>query len=150
MAAKRTNARATTSAARSAVGVDLDDAAFQAGLRDAVRRMTLRAESDLVRLGTTVQNEARKLCPVDTGRLRSSIMASGLQHDSRGAYVRVGTNVHYAGHVEFGTRYSPAQPYMRPALLQSKAGDLNYSGGEPKRHGVVQIITTRRSRRRSS
>lgn len=117
MAAKRPTSRASTSAARKGAGVDLDDAAFQAGLRQAVRRMEVRGERDLARLGLTVQNEARKLCPVDTGRLRSSISSSGLQRDSRGAYVRVGTNVHYAGHVEFGTRHSPAQPYMRPALL---------------------------------
>lgn len=96
--------------------MDLDDRAFRAGLRKAVDGMVLRSRGDLSRLGLLVQNEARKLCPVDTGRLRSSI-----QHvpgeDSRGPYVDVGTNVEYGPHVEYGTATSAAQPFMRPALL---------------------------------
>lgn len=99
--------------------VEVDDEAFKAGLVAALRRVQLRTEGQLVQLGLAVQNEARKLCPVDTGRLRASIQSSGLQRDTRGAYVQVGTNVFYAGFVEFGTRRSPAQPYMRPALLQA-------------------------------
>lgn len=108
--------RARTGAARAAVGVDLDDEAFQRGLRDAVKRMELKSEADLQRLAIRVQNEARKLAPVDTGRLRSSIQHT-MGRDSRGPYAEVGTNVHYARHVEFGTVHSPAQPYLRPAFL---------------------------------
>jgi HK97 gp10 family phage protein len=98
-------------------GIEWDDAKFQAALKRTLKRFEVKVEGDLVTLGIVVQNEARKLCPVDTGRLRSSIMSSGLQRDGKGAYVRIGTNVHYAGHVEFGTRFMAAQPYMRPALL---------------------------------
>lgn len=105
-----------TGAARRAAGVDLDDAAFRAALPVALAAIRLRTEADLSRLGLIVQNEARKLCPVDTGRLRSSI-----QHqpgrDARGPYVDVGTNVEYAPFVEYGTSRTWAQPYMRPALL---------------------------------
>lgn len=98
-------------------GVQWDDAEFQAALGKTLKRFQLKVEGDLTRVGIAVQNEARKRCPVDTGRLRSSIISSGLQRDTRGAYVRVGTNVHYAGHVEFGTRFMAAQPYLRPGLL---------------------------------
>lgn len=101
--------------------LDWDDAAFQAAFKVTMRKFELRTERELVVLGITVQNEARRLCPVDTGRLRSSIITSGLQRDSRGAYVEVGTNVEYAGHVEFGTRFMRAQPYIRPALLAALA-----------------------------
>lgn len=102
--------------------VDFDDAAFQAGLKRALARLALRTERDLVVLGLKVQNGARERCPVDTGRLRSSIVTSGLQRDGQGAYVEVGTNVFYAGFVEFGTRRMAAQPYLRPALLEAAHG----------------------------
>lgn len=96
----------------------LDDKAFRAALERELRGIGARTEQDLIRLGIRVQNQARKYCPVDTGRLRSSI-----QHvpgrDARGVYVDVGTNVEYAPHVEFGTQRQAAQPYLRPALLDA-------------------------------
>lgn len=66
----------------------------------------------LARLGNRVLSVAVALCPVDTGRLRSSIemVFVGV------LAVRVGTNVEYALYVEMGTRDSPAQPFLRPAL----------------------------------
>lgn len=100
---------------RQSTTLDVDSEAFLRGLRGAVSRMTLDGERGLLRLGLRVQNEARKFCPVDTGRLRSSI-----QHvpgrDDRGPYVDVGSNVKYAPFIEFGTFRAMAQPYLRPAL----------------------------------
>lgn len=102
----------------SGTSITIDDRAFQKGLQDAAGRMKLRGRAELVKLGLRVQNEARILCPVDTGRLRSSIqMVEG--QDGRGVYVTVGTNVEYAAFVEFGTRFMAAQPYMRPALAKA-------------------------------
>jgi len=105
--------------AGQAVTVQYDDEAFRKGLARALGGLRLRTERDLTVLGLRVQNRARELCPVDTGRLRSSIQTSGLQRDGRGAYIKVGTNVFYAGFVEFGTSRMPAQPYLRPALLEA-------------------------------
>ncbi len=48
-----------------------------------------------------VQREAKGRCPVDTGRLRSSIRATFY---ADGLAAEVGTDVEYAPHVEFGTR----------------------------------------------
>jgi HK97 gp10 family phage protein len=110
------NSRARTAAKRGASSVDLDDSAFQAALAAAVKTLKVNAAGDLQRLGLRVQNEARRLCPVDTGRLRSSITMTEGQ-DAHGPYVEVGTNVSYAAYVEYGTAHSPAQPYMRPAML---------------------------------
>ena len=45
-----------------------------------------------------VENEAKKLCPVDTGQLRGSIT-----HEVAEKEGRVGTNVEYAPYVEYGT-----------------------------------------------
>lgn len=107
--------------------IDVDDDQFQAGLRQALAGLKLSSEQQLTRLGLDVQNRARQLCPVDTGRLRSSVQSSGLSRDSRGAYVQVGTVVEYAAFVEFGTKYQRAQPYLRPALAEAVAAA---SGGQ--------------------
>lgn len=98
--------------------VDVDDRAFRAGLERAFRRMELDSEKGLQRVGLKVQRAAKELCPVDTGRLRSSIaLAPG--RDRRGPYVDVGTNVVYALPVEFGSHGRPGQPFMRPALAEA-------------------------------
>lgn len=69
----------------------------------------------LARSAISVEGAAKRLCPVDTGRLRSSIHHE-LGQDSRGLVARIGTDVEYAAHVEFGTRHNRAQPFLRPAL----------------------------------
>ena len=114
--------------ARPTTTVDMDDAAFRKALPAALNRIKLRTEGDLSRLGLLVQNEARKLAPVDTGRLRASIQHTP-GRDSKGAYVDVGTNVEYAVFVEYGTSRSPAQPYMRPALLLAAREWERIAGG---------------------
>jgi HK97 gp10 family phage protein len=69
----------------------------------------------LTKKAIMVDRAAKNLCPVDTGRLRSSINWR-LGVDGRGLYATIGTNVEYAPYVEFGTRYMAAQPFLRPAL----------------------------------
>jgi HK97 gp10 family phage protein len=99
--------------------VSVDDDRFQVALRREMSDWKIRSERDLVRVGLQVQNYARELCPVDTGRLRASIqMDSG--RDGVGPWVSIGTNVEYAPYVEFGTRYMSPQPYMRPAVLMAR------------------------------
>lgn len=70
---------------------------------------------ELARRTIRVHRAALNLCAVDTGRLRASV-AWRLANDSQGLLGIVGTNVEYAPHVEFGTRYMAAQPFLRPAL----------------------------------
>lgn len=69
----------------------------------------------LLRKAIQVESAAKRLCPVDTGRLRSSITHS-LEQDSGGLVAFVGTNVSYAIYVELGTKNQRPQPYLRPAL----------------------------------
>jgi HK97 gp10 family phage protein len=69
----------------------------------------------LLSLAIQVETAAKRRCPVDTGRLRSSI-SHELRVDSTGLHAVIGTNVIYAPYVEYGTWRSPAQPYLRPAL----------------------------------
>ncbi len=56
----------------------------------------------LRKAGISVQNEARKLAPVDTGLLRSSI-ASEVREDLASMQARIGTSVFYAPFQEYGT-----------------------------------------------
>lgn len=72
----------------------------------------------LARSAVKVDRSAKNLCPVDTGRLRASINWR-LANDSRGLLAIIGTNVDYAPHVEFGTRYQRAQAFLRPALASA-------------------------------
>lgn len=73
------------------------------------------AHNEVTKLAIRVQNGAKRLCPVDTGRLRSSIVYE-VAATGRTITARIGTNVEYAGYVEFGTRHMRARPYLRPAL----------------------------------
>jgi len=81
-------------------------------LEDITKKLT----SGLAKAVLVVERQAKEDCPVDTGRLRSSITSevSGLEG-------KVGTNVEYAGFVEYGTVKRPATPYLFPALEKSKS-----------------------------
>jgi len=93
----------------------------------------------LHRAAFMVEADAKRLCPVDTGRLRASISTRvdaknfialvGIEHgraigklgagDAR-LIADVGPDVHYARWVEMGTVNQAPQPYLRPALEKNK------------------------------
>ena len=64
--------------------------------------------------GEAVADEARTMCPVDTGNLRDSIAVSA---GDSGA--QISANTDYAAYVEFGTYKMAAQPFLVPALINS-------------------------------
>ena len=68
-------------------------------------------ERALEKVGLVAEGYAKRLCPVDTGRLRNSI-THALEGDRA---VLIGTDVEYGRYVELGTTRSKAQPYLRPA-----------------------------------
>lgn len=74
---------------------------------------------DLLRRAIRVESAAKRLCPVDTGRLRASI-THDLSEDVRGLFAQVGTDVEYAKYVELGTSRMSAQPFLRPALRAAR------------------------------
>lgn len=70
-------------------------------------------------------SEAKKLCPVKTGRLRSSITGETRQEKNE-VFGIVGTNVEYAPPVEYGTSRMRAKPYLFPGIQQGVAAFGDY------------------------
>lgn len=69
----------------------------------------------LEEVGQVAEGYAKRLCPVDTGRLRNSI-THVTRYGAKAVYI--GTNVEYAAYVELGTRMQKPQPYLRPAASE--------------------------------
>lgn len=79
--------------------------------------------------GHMVEGMAKRLTPVKTGQLRRSINSQVV-----GDEARVGTNVHYAPYVEYGTRRpTKEQPYLRPALDNNRNKIIRLYGEEIRR-----------------
>lgn len=70
----------------------------------------------LYQTGLRVQSRAKRNCPVDTGRLRSSIQTTAPFFENGMPTVSVGTNVNYAIFVHNGTRYMRGRPFLTDAL----------------------------------
>lgn len=69
----------------------------------------------LEEVGLVAEGYAKRLCPVDTGRLRNSIThALG----AGGLTVYIGTNVEYGPYIELGTSKREARPFLRPAAQE--------------------------------
>jgi HK97 gp10 family phage protein len=90
------------------------------GLQKALKKMPHLITEELgkavLELVLLVEEVAKRHCPVDTGNLRSSI--TPVIESWAAGYV--GTNVEYAPYVEYGTRRTPAQPFLEPAFLEGK------------------------------
>lgn len=84
-------------------------------LRELFESPSGEVAKDLQRRALRVEGAAKRLCPVDTGRLRSSI-TNELGTDAEGLVAVIGTDVEYAPYVELGTSRMAAQPFLLPAL----------------------------------
>jgi hypothetical protein len=80
--------------------------------RASVRAASVRAAAQEMQIGARmVQNRAKILAPVDTGRLRASI-----SKDVNSLSFKVFSNVEYAGYVNDGTRPHVIRPRHKQAL----------------------------------
>lgn len=84
---------------------------FVSHTKDALNGMAKAKARALEIIGGKAESYAKKLCPVDTGRLRNSITHAQFDENTE----VIGTNVEYAPYVELGTHKQKAQPYLRPA-----------------------------------
>jgi len=80
-------------------------------LQDFLRNIKPDVEKELDAIGFEMVDLARSLAPVDTGALRDSIYAR-----ASGFELEFGNAVDYGMYQEFGTRFQPGTPHIRPAL----------------------------------
>lgn len=106
---------------------NINTRAYERGLRRALGGMSDDVKRAVERTRIDVQNEARRRAPVDTGRLRSSIVSRAEGRGRSVGYV-VGTNVNYAAAVEYGTAPHVIKPKHKKALFWPGA-----------RHPVAQV-----------
>lgn len=80
------------------------------------RRLERRTNMVLGATARAIETQAKQRVPVDSGALRDSIRA---EQQSPGHWqVGAGDNeAWYAGLVEYGTRRTPARPYLTPAAV---------------------------------
>lgn len=99
------------------VDLKVDSAEFLDSLDAYNEFVSTQLKNTLKTCALGIERDAKKNCPVDTGRLRGSISTDLSQINSYEA--SVGTNVEYAVHVEYGTHKQSAKPYLRPAYNQN-------------------------------
>lgn len=108
---------------------------------------------DLMRRGQRVQNAARRLCPVDEGRLRASI-STEIRGSGQRLEVRIGTNLKYGIYVEKGTGiYAGRGPIKAKGggLLRwpnkggTSSGGRRYSGGKTASHVYARSVKGQRA-----
>jgi HK97 gp10 family phage protein len=96
------------------ITLDLAGAAeFQQAIARFDAEMQRQVHKQLTEWAGSVQAEARRLVPVRTGYLRSTIYARVQEWTAE-----VGAEAAYAANVEFGTRYAMAQPFLQPAVQE--------------------------------
>jgi HK97 gp10 family phage protein len=94
------------------INLDLSGAEeFQQAIAHFDADMQKRVQEQLARWAETVTAEARRLVPVRTGYLRSTIYAR-----TQAWIAEIGAKASYASNVEFGTRYAAAKPFLNPAV----------------------------------
>src|SRR5699024_7891788 len=90
------------------------------GADELVRSIRDRLGADrvvpVIRRNTTqAQKTAMRLAAVDTGFMKRSIT---MRVDISGLAGYIVAGAEYSPYVEFATRYTPAQPFMRPAARE--------------------------------
>lgn len=96
----------------------------RAALRQVLMGQQGPVGRDLALKSQRIVNAAKRRCPVDRGRLRSSIRYT-LIVDDKGLYSLIGTDVEYAIFVHEGTR----PHFPPPGKLQPWAGRHGFPGG---------------------
>ena len=104
--------------------------------RDHTQAFDRLIEKALVTIGGLIEGDAALRAPRKTGRLagsityatkseQSAVEAPATNRDKIGKpskehEVWVGTNVEYAEYMEYGTKFTGKQPYLRPAMDRNR------------------------------
>lgn len=81
----------------------INSGTVKASLGAAIDGYIERIRPGAAAAGKIIQADAKRRAPVDTGTLRRSIKSRVLEQDGA-VVVQVGSNLHYAIHVEYGHR----------------------------------------------
>lgn len=92
---------------------------YESNIDKAVDNIRLAKQRTLTAIGQNVVSGATLLSPVDTGNLRQSLTYKVMLNE-----VQIGTNVEYAPYIELGTVKMNAQPFLEPAVSQSKIENI--------------------------
>jgi len=105
----------------------------KAVLRRVIDGMDEKVSAALREVAEVIKEDAKTLCPVDTGSLRASIRREAVARPAgdiwevgvrAGGYVtnpKTRRKVDYAKYVEFGTSRTRPKPFLRPATLSNRA-----------------------------
>lgn len=87
-------------------------------VKDNLRKLlaiSREGATDVAMQGALVfERGAKGRAPVDTGKLRASIVSE--PDDNEAGLAHCFTNTEYAPHQEFGTAYQPGTAFMRPTM----------------------------------
>lgn len=93
---------------------------YDSGFAAVAERIRENIEEIIAAGAEGVAQSARDMCPVDTGKLQSSINVS-----VNGSSADISADTDYAAYVEFGTSKAAPQPYLVPALLLNSESVLS-------------------------
>lgn len=86
---------------------------FKDNSKEVLEALAEAKKRGLEAIGITAEGHAKKITPVDTGRLRNSI---GHATDDEAAYI--GSNVEYAPYVELGSRGREGKHMLQMAATE--------------------------------
>lgn len=92
----------------------------EARIDDLLRGPKGEVASTMLFFAQRTETLAKRLCPVDTGRLRGSITHTRVFNRQDVLVVRIGSAVRYARFVHQGTRHTRGRPFLSRALAQQR------------------------------
>lgn len=100
-------------------GFDVDEAKARAQMERAAKRLYAHAEGVLLDQQETLRDRILARAPKGpTGNLRRNVFVEVVSSKT-GPVLKGGVNgLPYPVFVEFGTKYMPPQPFLRPALAE--------------------------------
>ena len=126
-----------------AVTVHIDVSAVTASLEEYLRATEGKMLSALEAGAKVIQAEAKRRAPVDTGGLKKSIKTAA-RMEGREAVATVGSNLHYAIHVEYGHRTGCAKNKTRRKPIRWIPGRYFLKGAfDSQRDRAVRVICAR-------
>lgn len=87
------------------------------------RRANLNDVKNVVKLnGSEMHRATQRRAPVDTGNLKRFV---GIFFENGGFTVKVVSQAEYAGYQEYGTRFQPGTPHIRPSYFEQRQKFIN-------------------------